>query len=85
MNLHKNKRLILVNSPRYGSKNSYIGSLYRKDYWLTRSLQRLSQNPNADKVVFKGGTALSKVRLTNRFSEDIDIAVIEANSFPAIN
>ena len=52
-----------------------------KDYWLTRALQRMSQNKNAEKVVFKGGTALSKAfRLTNRFSEDIDIAVIDANS-----
>jgi len=25
-----------------------------KDYWLTRALQRLAQNPNVDKVVFKG-------------------------------
>jgi len=53
-----------------------------KDYWITRALQRMSQNPNAKKVVFKGGTSLSKAyRLTNRFSEDIDIAVIDANSF----
>jgi len=53
-----------------------------KDYWLTRALQRMSQNPNAEKVVFKGGTSLSKAyRLTNRFSEDIDIAVIDADSF----
>jgi predicted nucleotidyltransferase component of viral defense system len=53
-----------------------------KDYWITRALQRMAQNPNAGKVVFKGGTSLSKAyRLTNRFSEDIDIAVIEADSF----
>ena len=53
-----------------------------KDYWITRALQRMSQNPNAEKVVFKGGTSLSKAyRLTNRFSEDIDIAVIDAGSF----
>ena len=53
-----------------------------KDYWLTRALQRMSQNQNAEKVVFKGGTSLSKAyRLTNRFSEDIDIAVIDAHSF----
>jgi cytochrome c biogenesis protein ResB len=52
------------------------------DYWITRALQRMSQNPNAEKVVFKGGTSLSKAyRLTNRFSEDIDIAVIDADSF----
>jgi len=53
-----------------------------KDYWLTRALQRLAQNPNVEKVVFKGGTSLSKAyRLTNRFSEDVDIAVIDADSF----
>jgi len=53
-----------------------------KDYWITRALQQMSQNPNAEKVVFKGGTSLSKAyRLTNRFSEDIDIAVIDADSF----
>ena len=53
-----------------------------KDYWLTRALQRLAQNPNVEKVVLKGGTSLSKAyRLTNRFSEDIDIAVIDADSF----
>jgi len=52
-----------------------------KDYWLTHALQRMAQNPNANKVVFKGGTALSKAfRLTNRFSEDVDIAVIDADS-----
>ncbi|GHV09975.1 hypothetical protein FACS1894162_1990 [Bacteroidia bacterium] len=53
-----------------------------KDYWITRALQRMSQNSNTEKVVFKGGTSLSKAyRLTNRFSEDIDIAVIETDSF----
>ena len=53
-----------------------------KDYWITRTLQRMSQNPDAEKVVFKGGTSLSKAyRLTNRFSEDVDIAVIDADSF----
>jgi Uncharacterized conserved protein len=64
------------------AEKTSISEVYiEKDYWLTRSLQRLSQNPNAEKVVFKGGTALSKIQLTNRFSEDIDIAVIEADLF----
>lgn len=53
-----------------------------KDYWLTLALQRMSRNPNTENVVFKGGTSLSKAyHLTNRFSEDIDIAVIDADSF----
>ncbi len=53
-----------------------------KDYWLTQALQRMAQNSNSEKVVFKGGTSLSKAyRLTKRFSEDIDIAVIDTESF----
>jgi hypothetical protein len=61
----------------------HISPIYiEKDYWITNTLRRLSQNPNADKVVFKGGTSLSKAyNLVDRFSEDIDIAVIDANSF----
>ncbi|MDD4921453.1 MAG: nucleotidyl transferase AbiEii/AbiGii toxin family protein [Bacteroidales bacterium] len=53
-----------------------------KDYWITNTLRRLSLNTNAEKVVFKGGTSLSKAyNLVDRFSEDIDIAVIDAKSF----
>jgi predicted nucleotidyltransferase component of viral defense system len=51
-----------------------------KDYWLTLILSRLSQSPNSENVVFKGGTSLSKAyRLVNRFSEDIDLAMINEN------
>ena len=82
MNLHTNTEqfLTLVN---FTAEHFHILPMFiEKDYWITRSLQRMSQNNNAEKVVFKGGTALSKAfRLTNRFSEDIDIAVIDANSF----
>jgi hypothetical protein len=62
-------------------KFNILQVLIEKDYCLTRALQRIANNPNADKVVFKGGTSLSKAfRLTNRFSEDVDIAVIDADS-----
>ncbi|MCL2074638.1 MAG: nucleotidyl transferase AbiEii/AbiGii toxin family protein [Marinilabiliaceae bacterium] len=81
MNLHENKDLFIAIIRDMAQKTSISEVYIEKDYWLTRSLQRLSQNPNAEKVVFKGGTALSKIQLTNRFSEDIDIAVIEADSF----
>ncbi|KAA6301676.1 MAG: hypothetical protein EZS26_002141 [Candidatus Ordinivivax streblomastigis] len=51
-----------------------------KDYWLTLILSRLSQSSNSENVVFKGGTSLSKAyRLVNRFSEDIDLAMINEN------
>jgi predicted nucleotidyltransferase component of viral defense system len=40
-----------------------------KDYWVTYLLYRLSRSAYADKVVFKGGTSLSKVhQLIARFS-----------------
>lgn len=52
-----------------------------KDYWITRSLGLLAQSPYAERVVFKGGTSLTKAyRLTQRFSEDIDVAVINADT-----
>ncbi|MGE0089453.1 MAG: nucleotidyl transferase AbiEii/AbiGii toxin family protein [Bacteroidales bacterium] len=48
-----------------------------KDYWISLVLKRLSESKYVDSVVFKGGTSLTKGhKLINRFSEDIDVAVI---------
>ena len=39
------------------------------------------QNSNAEKAIFKGGTSLSKAhKIGNRFSEDIDIAISDADT-----
>ncbi|MBP1616580.1 MAG: nucleotidyl transferase AbiEii/AbiGii toxin family protein [Bacteroidetes bacterium] len=47
-----------------------------KDLWVTAVLQMVFSLPFADRLVFKGGTSLSKVwRVINRFSEDIDLAI----------
>lgn len=47
-----------------------------KDFWVTETLNILFSLPYADKMVFKGGTSLSKVwGVIHRFSEDIDIAI----------
>ena len=47
-----------------------------KDYWVTQVLKRLHDSDHSEKVVFKGGTSLSKAhRLIERFSEDIDLAL----------
>lgn len=47
-----------------------------KDFWVTEILYFLFSLPYADKMVFKGGTSLSKVwGVIRRFSEDIDIAI----------
>lgn len=49
-----------------------------KDYWISRSLQKLSRSTSVDNAVFKGGTSLSKIyNIGARFSEDIDIAIIK--------
>ena len=79
--LHDDKKLftetVLATAQHFGISPAYI----EKDYWITNTLRRLSLNPNAAKVVFKGGTSLSKAyNLVDRFSEDIDIAVIDAKS-----
>lgn len=51
--------------------------LIEKDYWVTFCLKNLSQSEYLNKVVFKGGTSLSKAfKCINRFSEDIDLAII---------
>ena len=48
-------------------------SLVEKDYFVTEALRIIAQFAG-DKVIFKGGTSLSKGwNLIDRFSEDIDI------------
>jgi len=48
-----------------------------KDYWITSVLLHLAKSKYVDTCVFKGGTSLSKgYNLIDRFSEDIDIAII---------
>ena len=52
-----------------------------KDYWVSYVLNRLSHSEYKDKFVFKGGTSLSKVyKLIPRFSEDIDLQLIDPGS-----
>ncbi|MBR5102829.1 MAG: nucleotidyl transferase AbiEii/AbiGii toxin family protein [Muribaculaceae bacterium] len=47
-----------------------------KDLWVTTILQLVFSLHFADKLIFKGGTSLSKVwGVINRFSEDIDLSV----------
>lgn len=47
-----------------------------KDFWVTEILNILFSLPYAEKMVFKGGTSLSKIwGVIRRFSEDIDIAI----------
>ena len=55
-----------------------IAPIYiEKDYWITKILQQLSRTPMANSTVWKGGTSLSKgYKLIDRFSSDIDVAIL---------
>ena len=72
--LTKEQQLMMLNqaSPKVGLPPQAI----EKDIWVTTILQLVFTLPFADKLIFKGGTSLSKVwGVINRFSEDIDLAV----------
>lgn len=63
---------------RLASETLGISPIYvEKDYWITKMLRRLSESNLATHIVWKGGTSLSKgYGIIDRFSSDIDVAVI---------
>ena len=64
-------------SEKLGIREVYI----EKDYWVTFILKNLSRSEYVDKVVFKGGTSLSKAyHVIDRFSEDVDLALLLAGN-----
>jgi len=66
---------------KYQEKRGVDPVIAEKDFWVCWLLGRIFAQPQlADACVFKGGTSLSKVfRAIERFSEDIDLAVIPAS------
>ena len=81
MNLHENKKLFadaVFATAEYLEINPVF---VEKDYWITRSLKMLAQSDTDNRAIFKGGTSLSKAHfIGTRFSEDIDIAIVNASS-----
>lgn len=83
MTLHLDKELFsdLIESTAAALN---LPTLYiEKDYWVTYVLKRLANSDYSKVAIFKGGTSLSKAyKIIDRFSEDIDLAVIteEKNS-----
>jgi hypothetical protein len=78
MNLHEDKKLfsqaIRATAQQLGIAEIYI----EKDYWVTLALHLIFKDKIGKETVFKGGTALSKCYgLIERFSEDIDLVVIQ--------
>lgn len=57
-------------------KHGLAKQIIEKDLWVRTLLEIIFTLPFADKLIFKGGTSLSKVwGLIDRFPEDIDLAV----------
>jgi predicted nucleotidyltransferase component of viral defense system len=80
MNLHANTADFTALITFTAKHFNIIPAFVEKDYWITLALSRLSQSENVENAVFKGGTSLSKgYRIISRFSEDIDIAIINEN------
>lgn len=81
MKLHHDKKL-LSDTLRAASQHLDIKlEFVEKDYWITLVLSRLAKSKYVDESVFKGGTSLSKAYdLIERFSEDVDIAIINDNT-----
>ncbi len=79
MNLHENGD-VFEDAIRAASDHLEMRAVFvEKDYWVTLLLSRLSHSGHSDKVVFKGGTSLSKVhKLMTRFSEDVDLAILKS-------
>jgi len=71
-----NEQRKLVIEQTSAKMNDLYPQIIEKDLWVTTFLQLIFSLPFADKLVFKGGTSLSKVwNVIERFSEDIDLAV----------
>jgi predicted nucleotidyltransferase component of viral defense system len=81
MNLHHDIKLF-SDTLRAASRHLDIKlEFVEKDYWITLVLSRLSKSKYVAESVFKGGTSLSKgYNLIERFSEDVDIAIINDNA-----
>ncbi|MFH2142428.1 MAG: nucleotidyl transferase AbiEii/AbiGii toxin family protein [Bacteroidota bacterium] len=80
MKLHENNTLF-SQSIQFAARVMKIQEVFiEKDYWITLVLKQLSQSKYNNSVVFKGDTSLSKgYKIINRFSEDIDIAVLNVS------
>jgi predicted nucleotidyltransferase component of viral defense system len=74
INLTKEQQIAVIE--QLVNKMGLPAQAIEKDLWVTTFLQLIFSLPFADKLVFKGGTSLSKIwNVIERFSEDIDLAV----------
>lgn len=81
MNLHEDKNEFKEAINMTAEALQIQRHFVEKDYWICRSLQLLMRHDAAHRAVFKGGTSLTKAYgIGSRFSEDIDIAILDADT-----
>ena len=70
---HPDFEQAIIRAAEYFNSSGMRESIIEKDYFVTEALRIINQT-SGDKIIFKGGTSLSKGwNLIQRFSEDIDI------------
>ena len=74
MYLHEDKERFNKLIDRCSKRMGILEAMIEKDYFVTLFLKHLSEAE--PRIVFKGGTCLSKCfKLINRFSEDVDLTM----------
>ena len=74
---HEDFKYFIMEAAKQVNLSEFI---VEKDYWVTYLLKNLVKSEFANEFVFKGGTCLSKAyNLIERFSEDIDLLMIETD------
>ncbi|MCD7878543.1 MAG: nucleotidyl transferase AbiEii/AbiGii toxin family protein [Candidatus Gastranaerophilales bacterium] len=72
---HEDFKYFIIETARQVNLSEFI---VEKDYWVTYLLKNPVKSEFANEFVFKGGTCLSKAyNLIERFSEDIDLLMLE--------
>lgn len=75
VSLSKNDRQDLFSET--AARRGMTSAIVEKDFWVCWVLLKIFEHPElSDKILFKGGTSLSKVfNLIERFSEDVDLVL----------
>ncbi len=81
MRLHENKELFRQALEATANYMNIPAIYIEKDYWVCFALHLIFNNEIGKDTVFKGGTSLSKCfGLIERFSEDIDMVILQDGS-----
>lgn len=77
MRLHENPELFEETIDLAVNELGIPPEFVEKDYWICHILQNLSRLGKEHLCVWKGGTSIAKAyKLVNRFSSDVDIAIL---------